>query len=51
MRDVLPAARCLFASRLARVPIVEVPYPFGETCAALIEELDGMALALIEAGS
>lgn len=51
MRDVLPAARCSSTSRLGSVPIVDVPYPFGETCAALIEELDGMALALIEAGS
>ena len=33
------------------VPILEGPYPFGETRAVLIEDLDGMALELIEAGS
>ena len=33
------------------VPIVEGPYPFGETRAVLIEDLDGLALELIEAGS
>ena len=27
------------------------PYPFGETRAVLIEDLDGLALELIEAGS
>lgn len=27
------------------------PYPFGETRAVLIEDLDGMALELIEGGS
>ena len=32
------------------VPIIEGPYPFGETRAVLIEDLDGMALELIEAG-
>ena len=51
MRDVPPAARPSSNSRLAGVPIVAVPYPFGETCAALIEEFDGMLLQLIEAGS
>ena len=30
------------------VPIVEGPYPFGETRAILIEDLDGLALELIE---
>ena len=33
------------------VPILEGPYPFGETRAVLIEDLDGLALELIEAGS
>ena len=33
------------------VPILEGPYPFGETRAVLIEDLDGMAVELIEAGS
>ena len=33
------------------VPILEGPYPFGETRAVLIEDLDGMAIELIEAGS
>ena len=32
------------------VPILEGPYPFGESCAVLIEDLDGMAIELIEAG-
>ena len=32
------------------VPILEGPYPFGESRAVLIEDLDGMALELIEAG-
>ena len=31
------------------VPIIEGPYPFGETRAVLIEDLDGLALELIEA--
>ena len=30
------------------VPIVEGPYAFGETRAILIEDLDGLALELIE---
>ena len=30
------------------VPIVEGPYGFGETRAILIEDLDGLALELIE---
>ena len=29
-------------------PIVDGPYPFGETRALLIEDLDGLALELIE---
>ena len=33
------------------VPILEEPYSFGETRAVLIEDLDGMAIELIEAGS
>ena len=33
------------------VPIIEGPYPFGETRAVLLEDLDRMALELIEAGS
>ena len=33
------------------VPILEGPYPFGETRAVLIEDLDGLALELIEAGA
>ena len=33
------------------VSILEGPYPFGETRAVLIEDLDGLALELIEAGS
>ena len=32
-------------------PVVEHPYPFGETRAVLIEDLDGLALELIEAGA
>jgi catechol 2,3-dioxygenase-like lactoylglutathione lyase family enzyme len=32
----------------AGVPIVEGPYPFGDTRAILIEDLDGLALELIE---
>ena len=32
------------------VPVLEGPYPFGETRAVLIEDLDGLALELIEAG-
>ena len=32
------------------VPVVKGPYPFGETRAVLIEDLDGLALELIEAG-
>ncbi len=32
------------------VPILEGPYPYGDTRAVLIEDLDGMALELIEAG-
>ena len=34
----------------AGIPIVEGPYPFGDTRAILIEDLDGLALELIEAG-
>jgi hypothetical protein len=30
------------------VPIVEGPYAFGDTRAILIEDLDGLALELIE---
>jgi hypothetical protein len=30
------------------VPVVEGPYPFGDTRAVLIEDLDGLALELIE---
>ena len=33
----------------AGIPIVEGPYPFGDTRAILIEDLDGLALELIEA--
>ena len=33
------------------VLILEGPYPFGETRAVLIEDLDGMAIELIEGGS
>ena len=33
------------------VPVVEGPYPFDETRAVLIEDLDGLALELIEAGA
>ena len=33
------------------VPVVEGPYPFAETRAVLIEDLDGLALELIEAGT
>jgi len=61
MRDVLPAAtrrsaipiaiRCSSTLRARSVPVVEDPYPFDETCAVLVEDLDGMALELIEAGS
>ena len=32
----------------AGIPILEGPYPFGETRAILIEDLDGLALELIE---
>jgi catechol-2,3-dioxygenase len=31
------------------VPIVSGPYPFGDSRAILIEDLDGLALELIEA--
>jgi len=31
------------------VPIVSGPHPFGDTRAVLIEDLDGLALELIEA--
>ena len=31
------------------VPILEGPYPFGDTRAALIEDLDGLAIELVEA--
>ena len=31
------------------VQLVEGPYPFGDTRAVLIEDLDGLALELIEA--
>ena len=34
----------------AGVPIIEGPYPFGEGRAILIEDLDGLALELIEEG-
>ena len=30
------------------VPVVEGPYPFGEPRAVLVEDLDGLALELIE---
>ena len=33
----------------AGVPILEGPYPFGDTRAALIEDLDGLAIELVEA--
>ncbi len=33
------------------VPLLEGPYPFGDTRAVLIEDLDGLALELIEAES
>ncbi len=33
------------------VPILEGPYPFGESRAVLIEDLEGMAIELIEADS
>ena len=35
----------------AGVPILEGPYPFGDTRAALIEDLDGLALELVEAAA
>ena len=34
----------------AGIPIVEGPYPFGDGRAILIEDLDGLALELIEEG-
>ena len=34
----------------AGIPILEGPYPFGDTRAVLIEDLDGLALELVEAG-
>ena len=33
----------------AGVPVLEGPYPFGDTRAVLIEDLDGLAIELIEA--
>ena len=33
----------------AGIPILEGPYPLGDTRAVLIEDLDGLALELIEA--
>ena len=33
----------------AGVPIAEGPYPFGDTRAALIEDLDGLTIELVEA--
>ena len=50
------SARLLAQSPLARlaaarIPILEGPYAFGDTRAVLIEDLDGLALELIEAGS
>ena len=35
----------------AGVPILEGPYPFGEARAALIEDLDGLAIELVEAAA
>ena len=35
----------------ARIPILEGPCAFGDTRAVPIEDLDGLALELIEAGS
>ena len=35
----------------AGIPILEGPYAFGDTRAVLIEDLDGLALELIKAGS
>ena len=34
----------------AGVPILDGPYPFGAGRAVLIEDLDGLALELIEVG-
>jgi hypothetical protein len=34
----------------AGIPILDGPYPFGDVRAILIEDLDGLALELIEAG-
>ena len=50
------SARLLAQSPLARlaaarIPILEGPYAFGDTRAVLIEDLGGLALELIEAGS
>lgn len=35
----------------AGIPILEGPYAFGDTRAVLMEDLDGLAIELIEAGS
>ena len=35
----------------AGIPILEGPYPFGDTRAVLIEDLDGLALELVEAAA
>ena len=50
------SARLLAQSPLAHlatvgIPILEGPYAFGATRAVLIEDLDGLALELIQAGS
>ena len=34
----------------AGIPILEGPYPFGDSRAVLIEDLDGLALELVETG-
>ena len=34
----------------AGIPILDGPYPFGDARAILIEDVDGLALELIEAG-
>ena len=33
----------------AGIPILEGPYPFGDTRAVIVEDLDGLALELVEA--
>ena len=45
------STRCSAHLEATGVPILEGPYPFGETRAVLIEDLDGLALELIQAGS